>query len=278
MNDQEIKVEDLVGHFHCHLTYLVAKDSSQEDVVIPHGWKNTVIVLSRVRRSMVDYMITKHYIIPSAKTPTIQAMRDDIDRIKELLAKTNKVIRVKVEHETLPTIAPDETHYREAHMKVLFPNDLSPNLRCNFIALPGWQQSSNPNATTDKGDVYFFNRRFYEGTVTSVDKLIDEEINTMRILNPDYPVLEVKKESAIYDSNQDHDSWWLGSVVVEEKATANSDTTLTAMVERFIVRKLDWKMLLKGLRLLKIRKLKISLTTTGRDGQITHRNQVIDLI
>lgn len=198
-----IQENQLQGRFHCHITYEVNND---DEVKPPHTWKSTIVTLSKANRTMDDFMITKHYVIPSEKTPNVSALMADVHNTTSMLSVSNKILRVKIEHESLPTIQPSQSTYRETHIRVVpydtgYPSD-------DFVLLKEWVRSSTQLNGWNKQESFFINRRFYSGTVEEVDAIIQQQFAVMKLLNPHHRFVEIKIESTIYDSNQQHDQWW----------------------------------------------------------------------
>lgn len=190
---------ELDGRFHAHLTILTDKPNFE----CPKGWKVTIILLRKGDVEQQDIMITKHFVKGTPKTPKTLSIYVDCERAKlELEYAGHKVIRTKIEHESLPTFAPSEAHYRECHVKIKKP------VGTKLIAVPGFVESNNPMEVTDTHSTVFLNARFYSGSVNEVDETVDSMIDQVRKLNPLCTILEAKKESAIYDSNLNLDKWW----------------------------------------------------------------------
>ena len=72
----------------------------------------------------------------------------------------------------------------------------------------GWHPSRNPFAKSE-GDqvVQFVNRRFYGlTTLAEIDREVD---GILPIVTTYAELVEVKYETAVYDSNEKHDGWWM---------------------------------------------------------------------
>lgn len=205
----------LVGKFHSHLTVSTTSVQEAERAAKLTGGKLTVIDLSRDRRSQTDWMITHHYVTGS------RGLEDQYD-IKALLrAKARqleesgiRVTRIKLEYDLLhdrsdrnQVVAALDNTYTEIHVKCVLPPDLRDPLIQMAKGL-GWHPSRNPFAKRDDGQlVQFVNRRFY-GCVTldQIDMAVDELV---ALLQAPIDIAEVKYETAIYDSNDDVDRWWM---------------------------------------------------------------------
>ena len=177
---------DLQGKFHVHLTV-----KNKTDFKLP-TWKQTIILLSNDNKEQLDIMFTKHYFIPSNKTKSVEDIKRDVDKyVKELNSRGIEVIRVKLEHESLPTLSPSESNYRECHIKVL-ENKLT--------SIPeGFVKSKNP---IQEG-VYFLNKRWYVGDISDIEHEVDLVVEFLK-----EAVIEVKLESIVFDSNKRLDKWW----------------------------------------------------------------------
>lgn len=176
----------LKGKFHVHLTI------ENESPIKIKSWKQTIVLLSKENRSQLDIMFTKHYFVPSIKTKTVDCIKKDVAKYVDFLEKLGvKVVRVKLEHESLPTNPPSVSHYRECHIKV-FEDKLQ--------QIPdGFVKSQNP---VEKG-VYFINKRWYSGGVDSIQKEVESVVTLLGDA-----VKEVKVESIVYDTNKQLDKWW----------------------------------------------------------------------
>ena len=200
MSSEPITLSDLAGNFHAHITVRV--DDGKE-VVPPAGWKTTIIVLNKDDRQQKDVMITRHFKTGTDKTPDVSNIVTSVEMAVYVLeCRGYEVIRGKLEHESLPTFAPSVEHYREAHVKVKVPNGVTLN------TIPGYVQSRNPMVTHDDYQVVFLNSRYYDASVRLVDHDVDQCVAEIQRINPDCEIVEVKKETTVFDSNHDLDKWW----------------------------------------------------------------------
>lgn len=192
---------DLKGNFHCHITYTTNKDTNLNFEV--YGWKNTIITLNKDDVEQTDVMITKHYKLGSEKTPDYVSIIKNInDAVFSLEGYAVDVVRVKLEHESLPTLKTNQYNYRECHIKIMKP-------KSDFVvSIPGFVQSRNPMEVTGTHSTVFLNARFYDGDVDSIDRYIDASVKFISTLNPHAKILEVKKETCIEDTNLNLDKWW----------------------------------------------------------------------
>lgn len=189
----------LQGKFHAHITM----GTQDVDFQPPKGWKTTIITLSRGDRHQKDVMITRHFMVGSEKNPTLDSVMADMEATTtEMSDRGYDVIRAKLEHEDLPTIAPSLDTYRECHIKIQKPIGTKLSTVTNYV------QSRNPMETTTTHETVFLNARYYNGTNEGVDGQIDSVVRTLGILNPDCKILEVKKETTVFDTNHKLDKWW----------------------------------------------------------------------
>lgn len=197
-----MQIEDLKGRFHAHITFLEAL--GVEVSTPPHGWKNTIILLEKGERKQTDVMVTRHFMLGSAKTPTVSSVMKILYATgTELKQQGREVTRVKLEHEDLPTLMPSIANYREAHVLVKMPKGWK-----FFMPVKGWVRSSNPMTQEAHCETFFFNKRFRRGTVEEIDHNIKAEVWAMMRLNKECTIVSTKIESTVYDSNQQLDQWW----------------------------------------------------------------------
>lgn len=191
-------VETLVGKFHAHITVHTDKEFE-----CPKGWKTTIILLKKDGREQKDVMITRHFVLGSEKNPNLESIMNELhDTRKGLWGVGHNVIRVKLEHESLPTLSPTEITYRECHIKIKKPTET------NLITVDGFVESSNPMEVTTTHSTVFLNARFYQGSVDNIDCAIDKVVEQLKALNPKCEILETKKETTVYDTNHGLDKWW----------------------------------------------------------------------
>lgn len=192
-----IATNQLVGKFHVHLTLLCDKFEGRVK-----GWKTTVITLSNKEHNQIDVMLTKHYVIPSIKCQSIEDIHNDIANSVNLVESLGyKVIRVKLEHESLPTLEVSEKNYRECHIKIRMTKDY------DFKCPEGFVKSANPLSKEANADVYFINKRWYKGDIDLIDQEIRESLDFILMHNI-VEIIEVKQESIVSDSNNMLDKWW----------------------------------------------------------------------
>ncbi len=207
----------LTGKFHSHLTIETKSVAEADRAAELVRGKITVINLARDTRDQTDCMITHHYVTG------IHGIEDEHDIIALLESRADQlkrsgvtVLRAKLEHEPLDKDSNrrDLTEslsriYTEIHIKCIVSDSYLPHL-ISCASAEGWHPSRNPYAKQGEGMVVqFVNRRFY-GTTTL--PIIDAAVDTIvsRIINL-CTIEEIKYESAVYDSNEEHDRWWMKS-------------------------------------------------------------------
>ena len=231
----------LVGKFHSHLTLRGSEEEVRRAAKLVGG-KVTYIDLSRMdsTRKQTDAMVTNHYLTGA------HGLEDEHDVLNLLKAKAKQLVdsgievtRVKLEYDVYGKKSPvsdagralQRLPYTEVHIKTIIPHkqekvddllgslmDEGPKvdheLRSQVMTLAGergWHPSRNPFDNNAKGLTQFVNRRFYveDGPFTweTVDRQIDEVVRAIR--GKGVQVKEIKYETAIYDSNDDVDRWWM---------------------------------------------------------------------
>lgn len=211
----------LAGKFHSHLTVQPRDAAEAERAAALSGGKLTVIDLSRGDRAQKDVMITHHYVTGA------RGLEDEVDVLAVLQARARQlrdsgisVTRVKLEHDLLDK-ASDPLDidnslariYTELHVKCAVLADHRDRL-VGIAAEMGWHPSRNPFATREDGRlVQFVNRRFYVGDaplrLAELDVSVETLVGGLLANVPDLWIEEAKYESAVYDSNEDHDRWWM---------------------------------------------------------------------
>ena len=193
-----LQLQQLKGNFHAHITILHNGDFKRLS-----GWKNTIILLSKDSQYQTDVMLTRHFRTNSHKTPDVYSILKVLDKAKmDLQSAGHKVVRVKLEHESLPTLNVSNQHYRECHIKYKVPHGEV------LKSIGGFVPSSNPMSVHDSFSHLFLNKRVYEGDCQSVDDTIRKQVQLLSNINPNCTLIEVKIETTVWDSNLNHDKWW----------------------------------------------------------------------
>lgn len=193
----------LKGKFHAHITIW----TNDNNFVPPSGWKTTIILLAKDDRFQKDVMVTRHYVTDTLKTPNTSDIIDDVEKTAQHLRAIGHVVsRVKLEHESLPTLPISHSSYRECHIKV------RKKVGSGIFIPDGFVQSSNPMEVKGDVETVFLNARFYKGEVAWIDYQIKKEVNRLvgrnAVRGYQIEVLETKIESTVYDSNLALDKWW----------------------------------------------------------------------
>ena len=204
--------QGVCGKFHSHITVEINEQAQLEQL---KAWcrerkiKLTVIDLERQERTQRDVMTTQHYRIEEP-----DAVAQIVDKLKalslELEAHGYEVLRVKLEHESLPTLPRFSAHqYREVHIKLhLKPERYEQDMtRLKQLGQQqGFVPSSNPNERTHEHIAQFVNMRLYDGELTQTEAKIEQVLEALQAHELD--VAQVKAETTILDTNLALDRWW----------------------------------------------------------------------
>lgn len=205
--------ESISGKFHSHITVKISNQSEVSrlrEFCKKRRVKFTEIDLSDFSgREQKDIMITKHFLTDGKDA--VYKIIDDLDSLsKEATKEGFEVVRVKLEHESLPTISRfDSNNYREIHIKLRVRKDeydWTMDFLKMYSKMYGYVPSKNP--ASDKGEFLsqFVNVRYYDGTLSDTD---DKVTKLVRFLTENgILVEEVKSETAVFDTNLSLDSWW----------------------------------------------------------------------
>ena len=104
------------------------------------------------------------------------------------------VIYDKIEQDSESNRPITKAQYLECHIKVLDGEDCE---------LKGFQRSRNPRDRLNGKDIYFWNKRWYSGTLKEAQAEVD---CGLAFVFKD--ILEVKFEHVLIDSRHELDSWW----------------------------------------------------------------------
>ena len=201
---------NIQGKFHSHITVICDNDHIPALKLLCKTLRCviTVIDLEKDTKSQRDIMLTHHFYIGRGKYNSVDEIKTELENACSILTQNGfNVVRTKLEHESLPTVTPSESTYREVHFKCIMPvadRDviLATVRSSNDTLVP----SSNPYENLGDGNVtQFINKRFYIGSVEEADTESDEIASMLGTL---CSVIEVKRESVVYDSNLSHDRWW----------------------------------------------------------------------
>ena len=203
----------LLGKFHAHITF-----NLRENQIEPcKQWcrdrkaKLTIIDLANLTgQSQTDVMLTVHF-----RESTDNAVNHITKRLVELTELAEEsgftVIRVKLEHESLPTLSKfDRQHYQEVHIKLDIP---APQYKADYQRLRelgkqyGFVPSQNPLQRSETMITQFANLRIYEGDYESASFQIERI--TQALADEGFSIKEVKRETIVFDTAQALDSWWI---------------------------------------------------------------------
>jgi len=202
----------LVGKFHAHLTLALTGQQATacEEFCRQHRVKLTIVDLENLAgQKQTDVMTTSHF---RERTPgATTRITGQLIKLAESSEKAGfPVKRAKLEHESLPSLALFCQHqYHEVHVKLNLP---SGNFESNYDRLVRlghelqFVPSRNPRQRTTEFVTQFVNLRIYEGDHQAADTRVEQLVS--RLKQQSFDVLEVKRETVVYDTNQAQDQWW----------------------------------------------------------------------
>jgi hypothetical protein len=171
-------------HYHAHITVPAFSEC-------PSSWKETSIVLES-SQEVSDLMYTKHFVIGKKN---LTSLNDVIEQCK-IVSETLKAIRIKIEQEDNLYLPITEEHYVEVHALISDQSAVLPEQ---------WRRSRNARSVGERGKMFFYTRRFREGTHPEVINQVNLDLN---ILKSEGVLHEVKIEQIVLDTNLEHDRWW----------------------------------------------------------------------
>lgn len=208
------------GKLHSHLTLSCSLDEAERARKLVGG-KVTIIDLSRVdsSKNQTDVMLTHHFLVGK------HGLEDHLDVLASLRAKAQTlrdtgilVSRAKLEHELLhPHSDPSEVSaslqqasYVEAHVKCKVDHKNLDALKRAASSF-GWHPSRNPlHQQNDGVTTQFVNKRFYNETdLNPLEAQVDGLVSLLSGMPFQVDVCEAKIETALYDSNDQVDAWWM---------------------------------------------------------------------
>lgn len=208
---EDVQAGELLGKFHSHITINSSNEEKALCILRSNSIqaKSTTITLSGRGRDQTDTMLTQHF--HTYKYKCYQSIEDYVLYTANILESNGvNVVRIKIEHESLPTLQPSEDRYRECHIKLKIPNDevgsVKYLLNVNDELFNGFALSNNPNEVTTKYTTLFLNSRVYEGSVEGFDNRVKGVVHKLRLLG--VLVVEVKIESTTLDTRLSLDKWW----------------------------------------------------------------------
>ena len=218
---RQISFPNSAEKFHAHLTVEISGDRVDDlkDLCKREKIKLTIVDLENTSgQSQTDVMTTSYY-------------RDNADgavaRIAKQLADTSealsnsqfKVIRAKLEHESLPSLDTfSETNYHEIHVKLLIPDSAYQETHQALVTIgakKGFVPSRNPLGQKEEGVTQFINQRIFSGSHEQADEKISDMLKSIEHLQ--LSVIEVKRETVIFDTHQKLDQWWISVIAFNEK-------------------------------------------------------------
>lgn len=202
------------GKFHAHVSIRTDNfedlNSLRELCKNYLGTKITIIDLYDFKgNSQKDCMFTKYYNI--SHETAVDLIIDDLNGFaKDLINSGYAVMRIKLEHEGMPTLPNfNKENYREVHVKMQIPKeeyDEKMKVLKESSTRFGYVPSRNPSAREEDVVHQFINLRYYEGTLGSVDAKVASLSDFLK--NNGIEVEEIKKETTVFDTNHDLDKWW----------------------------------------------------------------------
>ncbi|MBX2799779.1 MAG: hypothetical protein KTR31_19025 [Myxococcales bacterium] len=205
----------LCGRFHSHVTVRMPTNAPEvlealHRVARTEHAKVTVIELAdladRVER---DVMLTRYH---------VDADPGALGRISDSLAATCRavqaadltVIRVKVEHESQPSLPRyDAERYHEVHIKLQIPAE---RYEADYAwlreqgAVHGWRPSRNPRERRADHVMQFVTLRCYDGDRAAADARVAEVEQALS--HRGLQIREIKRETTVLDTRREHDRWW----------------------------------------------------------------------
>jgi hypothetical protein len=201
-----IGVQDVIGKFHAHVT--VEADDRLADFCKGRSIKVTAIEDQRPGATRLTWMTTSYY---SDEEPG--AYDRTVAKLKVLASSLSQagfsVLRSKLEHESLPTAEPfSKNNYREFHVRISLPADRVAEAREDIrkdAETADLKCFMSKNQMAGKLD-QFVSFRCYDGSVRDADWRLGALLNILggRGYNP----IEVKRETAVYDTNPEMDDWF----------------------------------------------------------------------
>lgn len=209
-----MNIEDLVGKFHAHLTLDAPGEmDGLRKYCAGKSIKVTVIDLQGTARSDI---MTTHYFM-DGKPGAVGRIMAELREKADVLGLAGFIVRrVKLEHESLPSIEPyTRENYREVHVKLEIPADAYEKAKARLFELApvhGFVPSRNPREANEESVMQLVNFRFYDGTPSEADRKVDE---AMAAIGAECGVVKGRRsETVVFDSNirmdEDWSSFWKG--------------------------------------------------------------------
>lgn len=204
------------GKFHSHITVAVTRGEGEgAQIEQLRGWcrqrkiKLTVIDLSRQDRHQRDVMTTQHYKIEAEDA--VEQIIDQLIALCEALEDSGyTILRVKLEHESLPTLNTfSAAQYREVHIKLkLDAQGYEQQLQAlrELGQTHHFVPSSNPHERHEDYVAQFINLRIYEGDLARADAHVAQL--QAALIAQRFDIIQTKAETTIFDTNLALDRWW----------------------------------------------------------------------
>jgi len=205
------------GKFHSHITLALTSAEGREALAQycrEERVKLTLIELADFdTRQQTDVMTTEHY-RENGEDAVATIVGRLIERVGSLTEAGFEVLRVKLEHESRPTLERcREQQYGETHIKLAIPNEAFAEamewLR-EGAAQHHYVPSSNPRSRSEEETIQFVNRRFYDHSLEAWDEAVAQWRQWLEAEGPAHQIriVEVKSEMTLFDTNLSLDAWW----------------------------------------------------------------------
>lgn len=206
----------LRGRFHSHVTVQAHAEAVAAFCAARPGLKATIIDLADVagQRKQQDRMVTAYHFSPGGAAGMAHIAAQLARTADDLQAAGMPVLRIKLEHEALPTLEPfSPQQYREIHIQLHLPADPGDRertlawLRAQAPAF-GYVPSQNPaQILADGSRHHFLNLRRYAGTLPEIDAQVQALCHHLQQVGG-LSIVEVKQETTLLDTHQERDRWW----------------------------------------------------------------------
>ncbi len=200
----------LVGRFHSHLTVATTELERLRAFCRARKIKLTVVDLDDQKgREQRDVMTTRYH--RDEEPGAVGRIADDLVTLGNQLDGAGfLVLRAKLEHESQPSLEPYAPgRYHEVHIKLSIPAAEFDSRR-EWLRTEGpnhgFVASSNPRERTDTHVLQFVNLRIYEGTLADADVRVESLLTTLA--DAGFAVIEVKRETTVFDTHHALDRWW----------------------------------------------------------------------
>ena len=202
---------NLYGKFHGHITLErsnIDYQSIQNWCKQRKGAKLTEIILNDFIQEQMDRMITLHFYDPVSGAG--QRIGNSLySAANELEREGFQLSRIKLEHEQLwPSFT--SYNYGEMHLKLQIPaDDYYQKMELLQLSSPNYNfhLSINPREQKNNQIIQFANKRFYDGSSEDAERWLKSVKEFFAENN--IPVVNLHKETIVFDTNQELDRWWI---------------------------------------------------------------------